>query len=168
MGLLWLANSSAILAAPPESRFSERARAAVGDNPHEMVNLIVTYRDRPGQADRDHVNRSGGSVRHQFGLIPGHAISIPAHAAKGLARNPNVEHVSLDEPVSGAAYMIADGGYEQGVRPSINAVPEPDTCCRNSPAPPKNAAPALNRLSSQPDCAITSTKRYPCSGPWFW
>ncbi|MGB5777015.1 MAG: S8 family serine peptidase, partial [Sedimenticolaceae bacterium] len=122
VGFLWLTSSSATLAAPPEARFNERARLAIDNHPHEMVNLIVTYRDHPGRADRDHLNRHGGSVRHQFGLIPGHAITIPAHAAEALVRNPNVRRVSRDEPVSGAAYMIADGGYEKLLADSLTPI----------------------------------------------
>jgi subtilisin family serine protease len=106
------------LAAKPADRpsnMSDAAHAKSRGNPHEMVNLIVTYASRPGAAARARVENAGGSVRHAFESIPGHAIRVPAHAATALARNPNVAWVTLDAPVRGAAVTPDSSGSSETV-----------------------------------------------------
>ncbi len=93
-----------------QERMSARAQEALDKHPHEMVDLIVTYHQRPAAADKAKVNSNGGSIRHEFEVIPGHAIRVPAHAARALENNPNVERISLDEPVSGAVLSTLDDG----------------------------------------------------------
>ena len=91
-------------------RISARAQDALDTHPHEMVDLIVTYHQRPAAADRAKVKSNGGSIRHEFKAIRGHAIRVPARAARTLENNPNVERISLDEPVSGAVMSTLDDG----------------------------------------------------------
>ncbi|MDX1698185.1 MAG: S8 family serine peptidase, partial [Thiohalobacterales bacterium] len=95
-------------------RMSERAREALANRPLDMVELIVTYHQRPGPNDRANITSNGGQIRHEFKLILGHAITVPANVASALENNPNVARISYDEPVSGAAYQYAtldDGLY---------------------------------------------------------
>ena len=86
-------------AASAGGRLSERAKEVLANRPLDMVELIVTYRQAPGPNDRASVVNNGGHIRHEFKLIKGHAITVPAQAAKALENNPNVERVSNDEPV---------------------------------------------------------------------
>ena len=98
--------------ASAQGRMSARAQEVLEKHPHEMIDLIVTYRQRPGADDRAKVKDNGGELRHEFKLIPGHAIRIPVHAATALEHNPNVARISYDEPVSGAALAtLQDGLY---------------------------------------------------------
>ena len=93
-----------------QGRLSARAQEVLEKHPHEMVDLIVTYRQRPGANDRAKVKAHGGQLRHEFQLIPGHAIRVPAHAVHALQNNPNVARISYDEPVNGAALASLDDG----------------------------------------------------------
>ena len=95
-------------AASAGGRMSERAKEVLANRPLNMVELIVTYHQAPGPNERANVTNNGGQIRHEFNLIKGHAITVPAQAAKALENNPNVARVSNDEPVGVMATRPAE------------------------------------------------------------
>ena len=95
--------------ATAQGRMSARAKEVLDSHPHERIDLIVTYHKMPGPNQNASVKAHGGQVRHASRLIPGHAITVPTHAAAALANNPDVKRISYDAPVSGAAVMSPKG-----------------------------------------------------------
>lgn len=79
------------------------------------TNVIVRLHAAPGQAAKAAVKGIGGEVRRVYHLIDGLAATIPANALDGLRRNPLVESVELDRPISIADHVPArtdgQGGY---------------------------------------------------------
>ena len=69
------------------ANMSEKAFEKARGNPHEMVDLIVTYRTPPGLAEHDEVVGHGGKVRRTFTSIPGRA-NCPARACGSNRTTP--------------------------------------------------------------------------------
>ena len=105
VGLLTLGLASATITShAADVRMSERAQAAIAAKDGDKVKLILTYRQPPGLSDEDDIKGNAGKLHRSFRVIPGHAIEIPAKAAeKLLQNNPNIAHVSLDEPLTAAS-----------------------------------------------------------------
>jgi subtilisin len=72
------------------------ATGAAGPAAGSTVKAIVTFKAKPGAADRTAVRDLGGRVRRTYTLIDGMAIDIPANAIAGLRRNPRVATVEMD------------------------------------------------------------------------
>ena len=97
-------------AAAGNGKMSDRAREALANNPNDWVNLIVTYKQRPTAGDRGKVAQAGGQLRHEFRLIDGHAVTVPAQAAAALENNPNVARIDFDERVVSTLVSTEEDG----------------------------------------------------------
>ncbi|MGH2476171.1 MAG: S8 family serine peptidase, partial [Candidatus Limnocylindrales bacterium] len=60
------------------------------------VQLIVSYKDRPGRASERAIERLGGTVRRQLTLADALAVEVPRDQAKALRNDPAVETVEID------------------------------------------------------------------------
>ena len=82
-------------------------RGGRDDNGHErggrggvqMVDVIVTYKAMPGQAETDRARGLGGEIRRAYGHLPMRVIRVPIHALDALARGKGVRFVTPDDPV---------------------------------------------------------------------
>lgn len=85
----------------------EHAKAAGA----EFIDVIVTYKQMPTQAENHRVEHLGGETKRAYGRLPMRAMSIPAHALEGLAHNKNIKFISNDgevESYSNSAKMTAN------------------------------------------------------------
>ena len=112
VGMLLLISPA--IAAPPDhaASVSNEVQKRISNNPHAMIDLIVTYRTPPGLAEKAGVVKNGGKVTHSFTSIPGHAITVPARAVNALMKNPNVSFVTVDAEVSASAVTGAQSGSD--------------------------------------------------------
>ena len=119
---------------PEKPRMSEHASRIIQqkERDDQLVDLIVTYKAKPGANDAVGVRGQGGQVRRELGLIQGQAIRLPAKAAANLARQQNVRQVSIDEPLQ-AAYFTVGGSATNSSHTS-------------TPAPVLHDYPALEYL----------------------
>ena len=60
------------------------------------VDVIVSFKDKPGAAEESLVRGMGGEVNYNYNLINAMALTIPTSAINGLTNNPNVTAVELD------------------------------------------------------------------------
>ena len=106
---LWLALALA-LSVPTAfaGGISPRVQDKVDKNPNEMIEVIITYSSNPNAPDKQSVNDNGGTIRRSFKTINGHAVTVPAQAISGLANNPKVAGITLDDPISLAATAPAE------------------------------------------------------------
>jgi serine protease AprX len=67
----------------------------------EKVEVIVTYKAMPDQAEADRVKGLGGKAYKSYAELPMKAIRIPAHALEALANGNGVKFVAKDGEVVG-------------------------------------------------------------------
>ena len=101
MGQPTLSAPAGNFAALESSRVSAVVQERIDANPAESLDLIVTYKSRPGVLQRNRVAKLGGRVDRSFRTIRAEAISLSGNAVHELADDPDVAHVSLDYPVTG-------------------------------------------------------------------
>jgi serine protease AprX len=103
-------------------RVGARVRDAADEaGPNGKVDILVRFRQAPGNSERAMVQGLGASVRRN--LRDGSrwmSLRLPAHRLSALADKPTVEYVGLDEPV-GTAMDVAREASQQPV------APEPET-----------------------------------------
>lgn len=97
-------------ASPSSSKVSEIALRQAAGKGAEKFDLIATFREPPGLAQRDEILALGGDVKREFNVIRGLALRLPANALQGFARNPSVSYVTIDAPVTAAAVDGAQAG----------------------------------------------------------
>ena len=98
------------------------------------VDVLVSFDKMPGAAEEKIIHALGGTVIYAYTLTPAIAASVPEAALKGLARNPHVTAVEMDDPVYpadteldnvwgvttiGAGAVHAGGNVGAGVRIGI-------------------------------------------------
>jgi subtilisin len=67
--------------------------------PPPRVDVLISFRNRPGANERAMIRGKGGTVKDTYWLVPAVAASIPLAAVEGLSKNPNVDVVELDGEV---------------------------------------------------------------------
>ncbi len=70
------------LAARESSRVSAVVQERVDANPAESLDLIVTYKSRPGILQKDRVARLGGRVHRSFRTIKDEAMRLSGNAVR--------------------------------------------------------------------------------------
>ena len=81
--------------------------AAAADGP--PVTAIVTFKQKPGAAERQAIKALGGTVRRAYGLINGLVVTLPSSALDKVRLGTNVKTVERDatitalEPLAGTA-----------------------------------------------------------------
>jgi len=68
-------------------------------NRPEMVDVIVTYKALPDQAEADRAKGLGAHTYRRYGHLPMRAMRIPGHALEALANGDGVKFVSVDAEV---------------------------------------------------------------------
>ncbi|GGN97679.1 S8 family serine peptidase [Saccharibacillus kuerlensis] len=76
--------------------------------------VIVMFKDK---ADKSLVGKANGRINREFQHIPALAVSLPAAAVKGLAHNPNVQSIEIDQPVK-TEQQNQDWGIQKTNAPS--------------------------------------------------
>jgi subtilisin len=79
------ASGRPLAAAPPETQ-----------NAEDWIDVIVTFVDKPGEAESALVRNAGGEIKHRFHLVRAIATRLPAQAAQALLRHPRVRGVEPD------------------------------------------------------------------------
>jgi len=90
-------------------------------NVGESTRVIVQFREPVTSQDKAFVLGLGGSISHQYSLVPAMAIAIPTQAIKGLERNPRV--VLIEEDVEVQAVHFDDEYLETWSINNIKAKP---------------------------------------------
>src|SRR5262245_15457918 len=73
------------------------AANAAGD---VQVDSIVTYTSKPGNAEKAAIKTLGGKVKHDYTLIKGMAITLPAKNVDKLRHSPKVKSVEHDATIT--------------------------------------------------------------------
>ena len=142
--LAMLACLALVLSGPAQAGIGKRANENAEKNPNDWVQVIVSYEESPDAEDDDHVIRNKGQIKRRFSIIDAHAISIPGQALKGLLHNPNVKHVSLDEPVIATGSTLDEGSPANiTLEATPTGIQTPDY---SYPTNPTFAFPELNNL----------------------
>ena len=78
--------------------------AAAPNNSADFQDVIVRFKDKPGQAELHAFKGLGGDVNSVFTIIPAISGRLPAKAIEALKNNPQVEVVELDYTVQALEY----------------------------------------------------------------
>ena len=78
--------------------------AAAPNNSADFQDVIVRFKDKPGQAELHAFKGLGGDVNSVFTIIPAISGRLPAKAIEALKNNPQVEVVELDYAVQALEY----------------------------------------------------------------
>ncbi len=123
---LWILTVAALAAAcwtalpagPASStaKTSEMVAGMVGapSEASETLDLIVSYRWRPGEEEKSRIEALQGTIGRQFSSIDALSVKLPAAAVRELAEEPSVAWISLDARVSGTAKGGKNGGGSDG------------------------------------------------------
>ena len=74
-----------------KSKLSRQIQGLADQGGNELVNVLITYKKRPGNSDKAHVSTQGASVGHSFNNFPVQLVSIKAGKLHGLSHNPNID-----------------------------------------------------------------------------
>ena len=96
-GLFLILAALVLAALAPASVFgaSPSAQATAAPLPKNL-DVIVTFKDKPGKAATKAIERLGGKVKHELKLIDGLGATIPRGQLKKLRADPAVATVELD------------------------------------------------------------------------
>ena len=83
---------------------SSSEAASTPNNSADFQDVIVRFKDKPGQAELHAFKGLGGDVSNVFTIIPAISGRLPAKAIEALKNNPQVEVVELDYAVQALEY----------------------------------------------------------------
>ena len=89
-------SASAAVAANNHPGMSDRAAEHAQAGGAEMVDVIVQYKEMPGQAQANRAAGLGGETHRAYGQMPMRAMRMPAQALNALANGNDVRFVSID------------------------------------------------------------------------
>jgi subtilisin family serine protease len=72
-----------------------------------QVKAIVTYKSKPGAAEKAAIKALGGKVRHAYTLIDGMAVTIPANAFDKLRKSSKVKTVEHDATITAMEPVVS-------------------------------------------------------------
>ena len=78
----------------------------------ELVNVIVTFKAKPGKAARDAVKAAGAKIRRDFNIISAISIELPASKVEKLQKHPLVKAVEPDGELVALDHAGATGDLE--------------------------------------------------------
>jgi subtilisin family serine protease len=78
----------------------------------ELVNVIVTFKAKPGKAARDAVQDAGAKIRRGFKIIDAISIELPANQVERLKQHPLVKAVEPDAEIVALDHSGATGDLE--------------------------------------------------------
>lgn len=73
--------------------------------PPGKVDVLIGFKNPPGQNERALVRAQGGTVNHVYTLIPSIAASVPPQALNALSNNPKVAVIEPDVQVQAIDYL---------------------------------------------------------------
>ena len=88
---------AALLAVSLVSAGAAGAASDLSKDKPAQERFIIGFVSTPGASERGLVSRNGGEIVHDLSNVDALAVRMPAQAAQGLARNPNVSYVEADE-----------------------------------------------------------------------
>src|SRR5579863_2380220 len=91
-----------------------------GRDPETPVNVIIQYKQTPGQRHIDAVVRRGGRHLATLGVVNGAVYVVPAKALAELANDPDVAHISPDRPVKASDYSAGPVVFDYKLQ-AVNA-----------------------------------------------
>jgi len=110
------------------------AGGADKDTQQSKVPVIIGFKDKPSQADKDMVRGQGGEIKHSYTIIDAIAAKLPEQAIENIQKNPKVAYVEMDGEVHahdleldiswgvkriGAGIVHDDGNTGEGVKVAI-------------------------------------------------
>jgi subtilisin family serine protease len=78
----------------------------------EVVNVIVTFKAKPGKAARDAVKEAGAKIRRDFNIISAISVELPASKVEKLKKHPLVKAVEPDAEIVALDHSGATGDLE--------------------------------------------------------
>lgn len=75
------------------------AQVSVSAGSPEMVKVIISFHEAPGQAEKTFIKNAGGIIKHSYKIIPAIAGSVPGPALKGLSKNPKIKIIEMDAEI---------------------------------------------------------------------
>jgi len=75
------------------------------------VQVIIQYKQEPGQDQEDAIALSGGTLLRKLHSIHAHAATVPQSQLEKLAADPNVRYISLDRPLAARATTMNGAEY---------------------------------------------------------
>ncbi|MCP4246631.1 MAG: hypothetical protein GY778_06245 [bacterium] len=81
------------------TRLRDKARSGRGD----LVDVIITYKARPGVREGDRIRALGSKREREFRNFRIRYARLPEKALNRLAKNPNIEFITRDAPIVGAS-----------------------------------------------------------------
>jgi subtilisin family serine protease len=100
---LFISSYTSITTEAMASQSSSEA-ASTPNNSADFQDVIVRFKDKPGQAELHAFKGLGGDVSNVFTIIPAISGRLPAKAIEALKNNPQVEVVELDYAVQALEY----------------------------------------------------------------
>lgn len=73
--------------------------------PPGKVDVLIGFKNPPGQNDQAFIRAQGGKVKHSYTLIPSIAATVPQQALIVLANNPNVLIIEPDVEIQAISYV---------------------------------------------------------------
>lgn len=90
--------------------------AIVNASDNENKPVIIGFKDKPTQADKDQIHAQGGKIKYSYNIINAVAADLPDKAIEAFKKNPKVDYVEAD----GVVHAL-----EQTVPWGINTVNAP-------------------------------------------
>jgi subtilisin family serine protease len=103
LGLAVGALATSLVAPATAGAAGPAAAAATGP----AVDAIVTYKQKPGAAEKGAIKALGGKVRHGYTLIDGLAVTLPAKALDKARHGKNVKTVERDATITTLEPVVA-------------------------------------------------------------
>ena len=111
--------ASTVLGYGLSSKLSNDLQTKVGvAAPHATVDVIVRYKHKPGDAQFSKIVNKNGIIKNHLDVVNGAAFTVPVSMLSELDSDPDVEYVSPDRPVRGAATSSITLDY---YNPTVNA-----------------------------------------------
>ena len=91
------------------------------DDSNDLVNVIVQFKQTPGEVHKDKIRRKDGSVASELPLVKALSGRLPKNRLSELANDPEVSYISPDRPVhsylnNAAAAVNAPVAWAQATR----------------------------------------------------
>ena len=76
---------------------------------NDKTPVIIGFKDKPTQADKDAIRGHGGEIKYQYTIINAIAAGLPLQAIEAVRKNPNVEYIELDGKVQASEQVLPWG-----------------------------------------------------------
>lgn len=94
-----------------------------GNSRAQNTNRYIVTIEGPSGPVEDSVIRSGGAVKHVFGIIPAIAIQVPEQALSGLLHNPRIVSIEPDITIEALGKPASPPGLDKKPDESSQEIP---------------------------------------------